>query len=214
MSFELWLFAVKRLAQTQDAAQLIYDGLSDADKERLKKEYDEFMAGSAVAEEKEIEVTLRKFSDKDLTQMIKIWNEVVEEGIAFPQEDALDIFSAKKLFKAQSYVGVAESEGKIVGLYILHPNNEGRCGHIANASFAVSSKCRGKHIGEKLVLDCIAKASELGFLILQFNAVVETNTHARHLYERLGFMRLGIIPGGFRMKDGHYENICPYYRVL
>ena len=42
MSFELWLFAVKRLAQTQDAAQLIYDGLSDADKERLKKEYDEF----------------------------------------------------------------------------------------------------------------------------------------------------------------------------
>ena len=73
---------------------------------------------------------------------------------------------------------------------------------------------RGKHIGEKLVLDCISKASELGFLILQFNAVVETNTHARHLYERLGFMRLGIIPGGFRMKDGHYENICPYYRVL
>ena len=124
MSFELWLFAVKRLAQTQDAAQLIYDGLSDADKERLKKEYDEFMAGSAAAEEKEIEVTLRKFSDKDLTQMIKIWNEVVEEGIAFPQEDALDIFSAKKLFKAQSYVGVAESEGKIVGMYILHPNNE------------------------------------------------------------------------------------------
>ena len=78
MSFELWLFAVKRLAQTQDAAQLIYDGLSDADKERLKKEYDEFMAGSATAEEKEIEVTLRKFSDKDLTQMIKIWNEVIK----------------------------------------------------------------------------------------------------------------------------------------
>ena len=214
MSFELWLFAVKRLAQTMDAAQLIYDGLSDADKERLKKEYDEIIAGGSFAEEKEIEDSLRKFSDKDLTQMIKIWNEVVEEGIAFPQEDILDIFSAKKLFKSQSYVGVAESDGKIVGLYILHPNNVGRCGHICNASFAVSSKMRGKHIGEKMVLDCISKASELGFHILQFNAVVESNTHARHLYERLGFMRLGIIPGGFRMKDGHYENICPYYRVL
>lgn len=214
MSFELWLFAVKRLAQTMDAAQLIYDGLSDADKKRLKKEYDEFIAGGAGAGEKEPEVSIRKFSDKDLTRMIKIWNEVVEEGIAFPQEDVLDIFSAKKLFKEQSYTGVAECEGKIVGLYILHPNNVGRCGHICNASFAVSSEFRGKHIGEKLVLDCIAKASELGFLILQFNAVVETNTHARHLYERLGFMRLGIIPGGFRMKDGHYENICPYYRVL
>ena len=50
--------------------------------------------------------------------------------------------------------------------------------------------------------------------ILQFNAVVESNIHARHLYERLGFVQLGTIPGGFRMKDGHYENICPYYHVL
>ena len=53
-----------------------------------------------------------------------------------------------------------------------------------------------------------------GFLVLQFNAVVESNTHARHLYERLGFKQLGTIPGGFRMKDGHYENICPYYHEL
>jgi len=37
-----------------------------------------------------------------------------------------------------------------------------------------------------------------------------SNIHARHLYERLGFAQLGTIPGGFRMKDGHYENICPY----
>jgi ribosomal protein S18 acetylase RimI-like enzyme len=54
----------------------------------------------------------------------------------------------------------------------------------------------------------------IGFRVLQFNAVVESNVHARHLYERLGFVQLGTIPGGFRMKDGHYENICPYYRVL
>ena len=54
----------------------------------------------------------------------------------------------------------------------------------------------------------------LGFKILQFNAVVETNIHARHLYERIGFTGLGVIPNGFRMKDGHYENICPYYIEL
>ena len=38
--------------------------------------------------------------------------------------------------------------------------------------------------------------------------------HARHLYERLGFHQLGVIPKGFRMKDGHYENICPYFIEL
>lgn len=47
-----------------------------------------------------------------------------------------------------------------------------------------------------------------------WNEVVESNIHARHLYERIGFTQLGVIPNGFRMKDGHYENICPYYIEL
>ena len=69
-------------------------------------------------------------------------------------------------------------------------------------------------IGEMLVKDCLEQAKKHGFGVLQFNAVVESNTHARHLYERLGFVQLGTIPKGFRMKDGHYENICPYYHEL
>ena len=149
-----------------------------------------------------------------MNAMIRIWNEVVEEGIAFPQEDYLDIESGAAFFASQSYTGVAEVDASIVGLYILHPNNVGRCGHICNASYAVASEARGKHIGEKLVLDCLSKGKELGFRVLQFNAVVESNIHARHLYERLCFIQLGTIPGGFRMKDGHYENICPYYHEL
>lgn len=157
---------------------------------------------------------IRKFQEKDLEKMIEIWNEVVEDGIAFPQEEMLDETSGKVFFESQSYTGVAEDDGQIVGLYILHPNNVGRCGHICNASYAVNSKCRGKHIGEKLVTDCLKTGKELGFRVLQFNAVVESNIHARHLYERLGFVQLGTIPGGFRMKDGHYENICPYYHTL
>ena len=159
-------------------------------------------------------IQIREYTGADLEGMIPIWNEIVEDGIAFPQEDCLDRESGTAFFASQSYTGVAESDGKILGLYILHPNNVGRCGHICNASYAVSSKARGQHIGEKLVLDCLRKAKELGFRVLQFNAVVESNIHARHLYERLGFTQLGTIPGGFRMKDGSYANICPYYRVL
>ena len=157
---------------------------------------------------------IRAYTRTDLEQMIPIWNEIVEEGIAFPQEECLDMESGSAFFASQSYTGVAETDGKVVGLYILHPNNIGRCGHICNASYAVSSSVRGRHIGEKLVLDCLQKAKQLGFRVLQFNAVVESNIHARHLYERLGFVQLGTIPGGFRMKDGHFENICPYYHTL
>ena len=157
---------------------------------------------------------VRKYEDRDLPEMICIWNEVVEDGVAFPQEEFLDEDTGKEFFDSQTYTGVAEKEGKVVGLYILHPNNIGRCGHICNASYAVSSDVRGRHIGEKLVKDCLEQGRVLGFKVLQFNAVVESNIHARHLYERLGFVQLGTIPGGFRMKDGHYENICPYYHIL
>ena len=161
-----------------------------------------------------IEMIIREYTQNDITDMVRIWNEVVEEGIAFPQEDFLDLDSGAAFFASQSYTGVADRDGTIMGLYILHPNNVGRCGHICNASYAVSADARGLHIGERLVLDSLRTGKESGFRVLQFNAVVESNIHARHLYERLGFKQLGTIPGGFRMKDGHYENICPYYHEL
>ena len=106
--------------------------------------------------------------------MIRIWNEVVDEGVAFPQEERLDAKSGEAFFTSQSYSAVAEEDGKVYGLYILHPNNIGRCGHICNASYAVSSDARGRHIGEMLVKDCLRMGRELGFRVLQFNAVVET----------------------------------------
>lgn len=162
-----------------------------------------------------VKIFVRKYQSSDLKDMVRIWNEVVEEGIAFPQEELLDGSTGKDFFASQTYCGVAQNEdGNIVGLYILHPNNVGRCGHICNASYAVGSHFRGLHIGEKLVQDCMEQAKKHGYQILQFNAVVATNMHARHLYERLGFIQLGTIPKGFRMKDGHYEDICPYYHAL
>ena len=161
-------------------------------------------------------VVIRGYEQSDLSEMIQLWNEIVEEGIAFPQEACLTYESGKELFAAQSYTGVAVAKetGQVLGMYILHPNNIGRCGHICNASYAVSKESRGLHIGEKLVCDSMVQGKELGFGILQFNAVVATNTRARQLYERLGFKQLGTIPKGFRMKDNSYEDICPYYCEL
>lgn len=159
-------------------------------------------------------MVIRKFEKEDISQMISIWNEIVEAGDAFPQEDLLDNQTGCAFFSTQTYTAVAEIDGEIVGLYILHPNNIGRCGHICNASYAVKKSCRGQHIGEKLVLDCIKQGKEHGFKILQFNAVVENNVYARRLYEKLGFIQLGVIKNGFRLNDNSYANICPYYIEL
>lgn len=163
-----------------------------------------------------MKVEIRAYKKEDVTKAIQIWNEVVEEGVAFPQLELLTEVTGDALFMEQSFTGIAYDvdSGEVVGLYILHPNNVGRCGHICNTSYAVDKAKRGQHIGEQLVTHSIHKARELGFRILQFNAVVKSNERALHLYEKLGFVKLGTIPQGFLMKDGHYEDIIPHYYVL
>lgn len=161
-------------------------------------------------------ITIREYRSQDMEEAMNIWNEVIREGIAFPQLEELTGQTADEFFREQSYTGIAEDveTGEVVGLYILHPNNVGRCGHICNTSYAVKSGKRGLHIGEKLVKDSLSVGARLGFRILQFNAVVASNIHALHLYKRLGFTQLGRIPQGFLMKDGHYEDIILQYIVL
>lgn len=159
-------------------------------------------------------MTVRGYTHADLPRMIEIWNSVVADGNAFPQCETLDDSGGAEFFAAQSHCGVAvDDDGMVCGLYILHPNNVGRCSHICNASYAVAKDMRGRGIGEALVLDCMRAAVDCGYKILQFNAVVADNTAARRLYEKLGFIQLGTIKGGF-LSDGGYKDICPYYITL
>ena len=121
-----------------------------------------------------MDIQIIAYSPDYIEACLAIWNEVVWNGIAFPQEKLLTFFSGPEFFSSQTFTGLAQNKetGEIVGLYILHPNNVGRCGHICNASYAVSGKWRGHHIGEMLVRHSLTKGKDCGFRILQFNAVV------------------------------------------
>ncbi len=160
-------------------------------------------------------VVIRGYVPADVEMLNLIWNQVVEDGEAFPQLEYLGEDGAA-FWASQDFTAVAcdEASGEVLGLYILHPNNVGRCGHICNASYAVRRDCRDRGVGEQLVRHCQAKGKELGYRILQFNAVVAENHRALHLYQKCGFVRLGIIPGGFLYKDGRYVDIVPQYCVL
>ncbi|MCI9448701.1 MAG: GNAT family N-acetyltransferase [Clostridiales bacterium] len=161
-------------------------------------------------------VVIREFRPDDITAALTVWNEVVEDGIAFPQTEILTEDSGMEFFMSQSFTEVAVDTltNKTLGLYILHPNNVGRCGHICNASYAVSGELRGNGIGRAIVSHSMEIGKSLGFKILQFNAVVSTNKPALKLYESLGFVRLGVIPDGFLMKSGKYCDIIPHYHIL
>ena len=105
---------------------------------------------------------IRDADEKDLPQMIEVFNEVIDEGVAFPWEKPLTLETGKEFFFSQDACRVAVSDDdKILAVAIVHPNAIGGSGHIANGPYAVSSKCRGKHIGDKLVRDSLKIAKNL-----------------------------------------------------
>lgn len=155
---------------------------------------------------------IRPYREEDLAGMCKVWNEAVEAGNTFPQIMPLSIDEAREFFAGQTLTTVAVADNKLFGLYILHPNNVGRCAHVANASYAVVSSARGLGLGRELVKDSLAQAGRKGFRGLQFNAVVASNAGAIHLYEDLGFTRVGTVPQGFCNNMGAYEDMHIYYK--
>ena len=95
-------------------------------------------------------ILIRSYREEDVPAMRAIWNEVVEEGVAFPQTEPLGEEEAHTFFAAQTACRVAEETGThhVMGFYILHPNNVGRCGHIGNTSYAVGSSHRGPTLAD------------------------------------------------------------------
>lgn len=158
---------------------------------------------------------IRAYRDSDCSSVLSIWNEVVEEGCSFPFEEPWDEEELAGFLREQTFNAVAEDgNGQVTGFYTLHPNIPGRCSSGGNATYLVRRECRGRHIGERLVKDSIRMARELGFRYMQFNGVVDSNIHARHLYARCGFKEAGVIPRGFRVKDGSYEDMHILYLDL
>lgn len=161
-----------------------------------------------------MQITFHTFHKADLPLMQTAWNEVLEDGVAFPGLDLFDLETFEQMLIEQSAVTCLYKDDQLQGYYILHPNNIGRCSHVANASYVMLKSSRGQHLGKALVEHSLKEAKQLGFKGMQFNAVVVSNIKALHIYESLGFDKIGIIPQGFLLKDGTYSDMYVMYKEL
>lgn len=112
-----------------------------------------------------------------------------------------------------SFVAVSPG-GRILGMYRLVPNQVGRGHHVANASFMVNPAAQGAGIGYRLGEHCLDQARRNGFLAMQFNYVVSTNTAAIRLWKKLGFAITGTLPKAFRHKRLGYVDAYVMYQLL
>ena len=160
-------------------------------------------------------VEIRTATAADRDAIWDIFREVVaaRDTYAFDpgmsHQDALGYW-----FQANTRTYVAESSGRIVGTYILRPNQSGGGSHVANAGFMVSASARGKGLGRAMAQHCLSEARRFGFRAMQFNYVISTNTAAIRLWQDLGFEIVGTLANAFRHPDKGYVDVYVMYCAL
>jgi len=73
---------------------------------------------------------------------------------------------------------------------------------------------RGHGAGKAMGLHCLREAKRAGYLAMQFNYVVSTNTPAVALWTKLGFNIVGTVPKAFRHKELGLVDIYVMHRFL
>jgi L-amino acid N-acyltransferase YncA len=144
-------------------------------------------------------LNIRPATRADDEAIWRIFHEVVSAGdtYAYPpdttREQALAIW-----FPAGGWTYVAEQEGSVVGTYVMRANQPGQGNHTANCGYMVPRASAGQGVGEAMCRHSLDEARRLGFLAMQFNFVVSTNTRAVALWRRCGFAIVGTLPRAFR----------------
>lgn len=142
---------------------------------------------------------IRDFAAGDWAQVWPIVSDVIRARETFPYDPGMTAGAARAMWiePPPSRTTVAVAGDRVLGTAKMSANRPGPGAHISTASFMVAADARGRGVGTALCEDALAWARAAGFAGMQFNAVVESNTSAVGLYERLGFRVLGTVPRAF-----------------
>ena len=117
-------------------------------------------------------------------------------------------------FAPENETFVWEADGSVLGAYFLRANQRGGGSHVANCGYVTATAAEGQGIARAMCLHSLERARERGFLAMQFNFVVSTNTRAVELWKRLGFEFVGRLPGAFHHPDLGLVDAYVMYRAV
>ena len=143
---------------------------------------------------------IRPASDADWEQIWPFFEAIVAEGETYAYPEGLGSDRARELWmeRPPGLTIVLEDDGRVLGTAKMGPNRPGRGDHVGTASFMVDPAASGRGVGRALASYVVDWHRTQGYAGIQFNAVVETNVAAVHLWQSVGFEMLGTVPGAFR----------------
>jgi L-amino acid N-acyltransferase YncA len=146
-----------------------------------------------------VSVEIRVATDADWPLVWPFFAAIVAAGetYAYPEDVTPETGRALWMEAPPARTVVAVDGGSVLGSAKMGPNRPGRGAHVATASFMVDPAHGGRGVGRALGRYAVDWARREGYLAMQFNAVVETNTAAVALWQSLGFEVLATVPEAF-----------------
>ncbi|WGI26335.1 GNAT family N-acetyltransferase [Halomonas alkaliantarctica] len=164
-------------------------------------------------------MTILAFSpmtDDDFAVFWPTFQAIVSAQETYAFDPDISFEAARQLWcKAPNASMVTKDEnGQVLGAYYLKANAAGPGDHICNCGYMVSPAARGKGVARAMCEHSQQQARELGFLAMQYNAVVATNEVAVALWQKLGFSIVGTVPNAYRHARLGFVDTYVMYKAL
>lgn len=158
---------------------------------------------------------IRRAVELDFDAMWRIFQEVIATEDTYVFSANTSKSDAHAYWFGPGVTSYVATEGSLIfGMYKIVANQRDLGSHVANASFMIDSQERGKGLGRELGEHCISEARKAGFLAMQFNFVVSTNTAAVALWKKLEFEIVGTLPKAFKHRLLGYVDAYVMYRFF
>ena len=145
-------------------------------------------------------MNIRPATSQDYNDIIKIYNQAVDEKFATADTEYVTLESRKVWFaehSPESYpIYLAVQDGVIIGWCSLSPHRLGRNAlrTVAEISYYIHKDHRRKGVANNLIIHTIASAKELGFRNL-IAILLDLNKASIYILEKFGFEKWGHLPG-------------------
>ncbi len=160
---------------------------------------------------------IRQATEQDWPLIYPFFAAIMAEGktYAFPEGQTLEEARPWWMEAPPGHTVVAVSDdGAIVGSAKMGPNRPGRGSHVATASFLVDPASQSKGVGRALGAYVLDWCRSAGYASIQFNAVVQVNAAAVHLWQSLGFRIIGTVPAAYNHSEHGLVGLHIMYREL
>ncbi|WP_031081208.1 GNAT family N-acetyltransferase [Streptomyces sp. NRRL WC-3549] len=160
---------------------------------------------------------IREATEEDWPAVWPFFHDIVRAGETFTYPLQLGEREARGWWfvpEPSRVVVAVDDAGMVLGTAKMNRNHMGNGSHIAGASYMVDPRHSGRGVGRALCEYTVDWARAAGYRVMQFNAVVETNTRAVGLYRSLGFEVLGTLPEGFKHPTHGYVGLHIMYKAL